>query len=294
MKVLLTGARGLIGSAILQLLQNQGIDTVVIGRLRPLNYHGEFITCDLLHLAATPALIANVGATHLVHLAWFVEHGHYWTSPLNPRWVESSVRLVEMFRDSGGQKVLAAGTCAEYEWSWGLCREDFTPLIPASPYGVAKDACRRLLDSICRESGMSFVWGRIFLPYGPREDSRRLLPSLREVFQGTRAPFPVNKTAYRDFLHTDDVAWGFIRLLFARAEGAYNVSSGQPVQIAEVVRLIAAHWDADPDIVLQLEKADLAEPTILVGDSGKLRSLGWTPAYGIQALVDYGRHDANS
>lgn len=294
MKVLLTGARGLIGSTILRLLQNQGIDTVVIGRSRPLDYQGEFIAADLLQLAATPTLIAKAGATHLMHLAWYVEHGHYWTSPLNLRWVEASVRLVEMFRDASGQKVLAAGSCAEYEWSCGVCREDLTPLIPATLYGVAKDACRRLLDSTCREGNMSFAWGRIFLPYGPNEDSRRLVPSLKEVFQGKRPPFPVNKTAYRDFLHTEDVARGFIRLLFPQAEGTYNVCSGQPVQIAEVVRLIAAHYDADPSIVLDLEKTRSTEPEILVGDSGKLRSLGWSPAYGIEEMVAKGTQDANN
>jgi nucleoside-diphosphate-sugar epimerase len=293
MKVLLTGASGLIGTTILRLLQNQGIDTVVIGRARPLDYQGEFIAADLLELAATPALIANAGATHLMHLAWYVEHGLYWTSPLNLRWVDASVRLVEMFRDAGGQKVLAAGSCAEYEWSWGVCREDFTPLIPATLYGVAKDACRRLLGSLCRESDMPFAWGRIFLPYGPNEDSRRLVPGLKEVFQGKRAPFPVNQTAYRDFLHTEDVARGFIRLLFSQAEGAYNVCSGQPVQIAEVVRLIAAQCGADPGIVLDLEKTGSTEPEILVGDSGKLRSLGWSPAYGIEGILAKGTRDAN-
>jgi len=275
MKVLVTGASGFLGRYVLDQLAWRGIDAVVVGRSCPAKHDGDFIQADLLQKEDCSAVVQRARATHLLHLAWYAEHGAYWTSPLNLRWLEASVRLVEAFCSAGGQKVVVAGTCAEYDWSCGYCREDTTPLTPASMYGTAKDATRRLIAAVCNTHHVAFAWGRIFLPYGQGEDSRRLIPSLIQVFQGTRPPFGVNATAYRDFLHAEDVAHGFMRLLLSDTEGAYNISSGQPMQIAEVVHLIANKVNGDSRIILDLSSERPGEPEILIGDSRKLKALGW-------------------
>ncbi len=279
MRVLLTGASGFLGRYVLRQLLQQKIDVVVVGRSCPAGHSGDFIQADLLQPNDCADLIERARPTHLIHLAWYAEHGKYWASPLNLRWLEASVRLVEAFCAAGGQKVVAAGTCAEYDWSCGYCREDPTPLKPASMYGTAKDATRRLLAEVCITKQIPFAWGRIFLPYGKGEDSRRLVPSLIEVFRGKRPPFGVNASAYRDFLHADDVASGFIRLLLSAAEGSYNISSGRPTQIAEVVRAIANAANGNPRIVLDLSTQRPGEPEILFGDNGKLKALGWQPVH---------------
>jgi nucleoside-diphosphate-sugar epimerase len=285
MRVLLTGASGFIGRYVLNQIVDARIDAVVVGRSRLNGYTGDFVEADLLQSLDYDALIHRVGASHLIHFAWHAEHGQYWTSPLNLRWVEASVRLVEAFCVAGGQKVVAAGTCAEYDWSYGFCRENVTPLSPATLYGTAKDATRRLLDAVCKAHQTQFAWGRIFFPYGKGEDSRRLIPSLIDVFQGKRPPFGVNANAYRDFLHVQDVANGFLRLLLSDARGNYNIASGQPTQIAAVVRSMAHAYHGDPRIVLDLSTERPGEPEILFGDSQGLRALDWQPLYSINEIA---------
>lgn len=113
MRALLTGASGFLGRYVLDQLRRQGVDTVVIGRTCPGGPHGDTIQADLLQLEDYTAIVQRAQATHLLHLAWYAEHGQYWTSPLNLRWLEASVRLVEAFCVAGGQKVVAAGSCAE-------------------------------------------------------------------------------------------------------------------------------------------------------------------------------------
>ena len=284
MKVLLTGASGFLGRHVLRQLEKHNIDTVAIGRSRPLNYSGAFMAADLLH-DDLMKMARCAGASHLLHLAWYAEHGEYWKSPLNLRWVDATVRLVEAFCVAGGRKVVVAGTCAEYDWTAGCCHEDGTPLNPASLYGVAKDATRRLLAAVCSADQVAFSWGRIFIPYGKGEDRRRLVPSLVEVFKGTRTPFGVNAGAYRDFLHADDLARGFVQLVQTEAEGNFNISSGCPTQIGTVVEEIARAFNGNPRIVLDLSTERPGEPEILFGDNAKLMALGWQVVHSIADIA---------
>jgi nucleoside-diphosphate-sugar epimerase len=285
MKVLVVGASGFIGRHVLNQLVGAGIDSVVVGRTCPTGYTGDFVEADLLEAEGSKNLIQRAGASHLIHLAWYAEHGAYWTSPLNLRWVDATVRLTEAFCLAGGKQMVLAGTCAEYDWSYGYCTETNTPLKPATLYGIAKDATRRLVTAVCAEYQVPCAWGRIFLPYGPGEDSRRLIPALIDVFEGKRVPFGVNATAFRDFLHVEDVAAGFLTLLQGGAGGAFNICSSQPVQIAEVVKLLAKQRTADPQLILSLNTERPCEPPLLVGDNKKIMQLGWRAKHSLSELA---------
>lgn len=278
MKVLVTGASGFLGRYVLSSLKRRGIPTVAISRSSHATGAGQTLSLDLLAHTNLPATIEQIKATHLLHLAWYTEHGKYWSSPQNLRWVEASLRLVDAFCTAGGGHVVVAGTCAEYDWSHGWCREDATPLAPSTLYGVAKDALRRLVAPACELQGTRCAWGRVFFPYGMGESSPRLLPSLVEVFRNARPPFPVNAKAYRDFVHASDVAEAFVTLLLTDARGPYNIGSGTPTQVETLVREVANALGADPLPMLELAKMRNEEPPILVGDNRRLLSLGWRPS----------------
>ncbi len=286
MKVLLTGASGFLGRHVLHSLRQHGIETVLLGRQPPVDPKATaWIAADLLASPDWATLMAQAQATHLLHLAWYAEHGRYWDTPLNLRWVETTVRLTEAFCQAGGQQVVVAGTCAEYDWSHGYCREESTPLHPATLYGVAKDATRRLVMAVCQQHKIPCAWGRVFLPFGAGESQQRLIPSLIAALRGQRSPFGINASAYRDFLHASDVAEGLVTLLQPGAQGAYNISSGQPVQLEALVRQLAQALHADPGPLLALTSERPGEPALLVGDPQRLQALGWRPACSLEQAL---------
>lgn len=291
MRVLLTGASGFLGRYVLQSLQRHHIETVMLGRHRaPNSDFAEFIEADLLAMPNFDALVKQANATHLLHLAWFTEHGEFWSSPQNLSWIYATVRLVDAFCIAGGQRVVVAGSCAEYAWSQNnILREDDTPLKPATLYGTAKNTTRRLVNAICTQHHVPLAWGRIFLLYGAGENRARLIPSLIDAFRGQRPPFGINASAVRDFLHASDVAEGFVTLLRGGDSGAYNISSGQPVLLGDVARELARWLGADPQTVLRLTPERPGEPTSLSGENLKLKSLGWLPqlslSHGLELTV---------
>ncbi len=289
MRVLLTGASGYLGQHVLRSLRRRGCDVVVLGRSLPTGFDDvPLVKADLLEPSGLADAVKGAGATHLLHLAWYAEYGKFWASPLNFRWVDASLRLVQAFCEAGGEHVVMAGSCAEYDWSYGYLREEITPHSPQTTYGVAKDATRRLTSALCALHDVSMAWGHIFFPFGNGEAPQRMIPSLIEVFRGRAAPFGVNANAYRGMLHVPDAADAFVTLLLpkpdnsASPQGSFNICSGQPVQIGHVVRVLAELCGADPLPVLNLVSTRSGDPPMLVGDNSRLLATGWSPAYTLE------------
>ena len=291
MRVLITGASGYLGRHVLDRLRTRGCEIVLIGRTRPAGTENlSWLPVDLLDDDNLESVVRAARASHLLHLAWYAEYGKFWSSPLNLRWVDASLRLLQAFTEQGGRHVVMAGSCAEYDWQGdGSFFEDATPLNPATLYGAAKDATRRLAHAWCRERGVTLAWGHVFFPFGPGEARQRMLPSLIRVFRGQAEPFGVNADAWRGMLPVRDAAEAFVHLLVNACEGRYNICSGQAVQVGDVVRALARLCDADPAAVLALTTARPGDPHRLVGDNSRLLETGWQPTQtleqGLETMV---------
>jgi nucleoside-diphosphate-sugar epimerase len=281
MRVLLTGGSGFIGQHLAGALNAEGIDVYTLGRTSPRaesNYHN----IDLLAKQDFYGLMEAANPTHLIHLAWCTEHGKYWGSQDNLIWMASTRRLFEAFAKHGGTHAFVAGTCAEYDWRYGYCDEELTPCNPGTLYGIAKDATRRMCQLLASSYDVPLTWGRIFFPYGPGENSRRLIPSLFSAFRGELEPFGVNKHYLRDFVHVDDLVSAILICIRKKLDGVINLSSGNPVALEQIVRIIATVEGKDPSLILDKKAPNRAEPPLLVGKNEKLRSLGWIPGQDLE------------
>jgi len=139
MRILITGANGFIGRRVLEALLGRGHQVIAHGRRAVDGSSGvERVASDLLEAGAPEALAREARADVLVHLAWTVEHGRFWTDPRNDAWADVSLRLARACAQAGARRIVATGTCYEYDWPHDAdCVENATPLAAHTPYDAA-------------------------------------------------------------------------------------------------------------------------------------------------------------
>ena len=278
-RVLLTGATGFIGRQAVGPLLAAGHELhAVTTQEAPGGPDG--VIWHRADLLASPDVVTEVAPEILVHLAWYVEPGLFWTAPENVRWVEASLALLRAFAGAGGRRAVVAGTSAEYQWLGlgGPCHEQRTPLRPATLYGGAKHALNQVAALYAEQAGFELAWGRVFFVYGPGEPEARLVPSVgRALLAGE--PVPTTRgDQVRDFMYVDDVAAAFASLADRDIVGAVNVASGKPVAVREVVDTLAGVVGR-PDLLLPggLPSRE-GDPPTLVADVCRLRDeVGFAP-----------------
>lgn len=296
MKILVTGASGFIGSHVLSVIEGMGYE-VYATRLSNVaktkkNQEIEWIELDILNLDAVSSMMSRVRPDLLIHLAWNVESGKYSTSPENLLWAYATLNLVKQFQSNGGQRVVVAGSCAEYSWNYGLCDEAQTPLLPSTVYGSCKDIARRLIYDFHNKQEIIFTWARIFYPYGPGEYRGRLIPQIILSFlENKELKTSLNKH-YRDYIHARDVATALVHLVLnSKNSDCFNICSGSLIQVSNVIAECKKHVTKSPAIYLGGKSLKVIEPNLVGGINSKLLATGWTPKIsfsdGIEEYIKY-------
>lgn len=277
-RVVVTGATGFLGRQAVPALLASGWDVHALARRLPstVDTRVTWHEVDLLADGPPGRLLREIAAEHLLHLAWCAEPGRFWTDPANLSWTVATAQLVRAFASAGGRRIVGAGSCAEYDWEAGWCREA-TPLRPATLYGAAKAATGTLLTAWGPRADVRIAWGRLFHLYGPGEPPGKLVGS---VVSGLRAGriVPLSRgEQLRDFLHTRDAAAALVAILDSELDGPINVASGQPVKVRDLV-LMLGEAAGSPHLLRFGERPPVVgEPPLLAGDVSLLNSIGWSP-----------------
>lgn len=287
-RVLVTGASGFIGYQTLLPLLARGYEVHAVVRKSP-HDHIDGVTwheTDLLHDAG--ALIRQVRPSHLLHLAWQVVPGKF-ASPENFDWVTASM---ELLRNFDGERAVVCGSAYEYDWDFGYCSEEITPLRPTTVYGSCKHALQSMLTALARDTGLSIAWGRLFFLYGPREHPDRLVASvIRSLLKEEPAECSHGRQI-RDYMHVQDVAAGLVATLDSPVEGAVNICSGEATTVRDIVLSIGDILGKPELIRLGALPARANDTPLVVGQNTRLvAETDWQPAFdlrsGLQHTIDW-------
>ncbi len=241
-RLLLTGATGFVGRACVAPLLAKGFEVHAAARapgdLPRVTWH----KVDLLDEGSSRALLRDLRPTSVVHAAWYVAHGKFWTAPENEVWVAATEAFAAAFREVGGRRFIGIGTCAEYADAAGADEAPWpeTRLVaPVTPYGRAKAECAACLARIAKRTGLSVAWARLFHLFGAGEHPQRLVPSIVRALQEGREAHCASGVPVRDFCSTWFVGKALAALAASDVTGPVNVASGEGRSIAFIARFLA-------------------------------------------------------
>lgn len=245
---------------------------VSAGRLESITHH----QVDLLDCGAHRPLLEHIRPSHLLHIAWYAEHGKFWDAVENALWLKATLSLVENFCHTGGARVVGVGTCAEYDWEYGLLVEGVAPERPTCLYGCAKLAAGQNAAALAKAHSVGFSWARIFFPYGPEEPESRLVPYvITSLLRGEIARCTHGRQ-FRDFLHVADVGDALAALLDSPVCGPINIGSGIPVTIGDVVSRIGMALGRSELVMLGAVPESENSARMILADTVRLtEEVGW-------------------
>lgn len=286
MRAFITGISGFIGSHVARAMVASGYDVLGLvmsddnlWRLTDISSKIELIEGSLENVSGIRDGLLTYQPQVCIHLAWYAEPGKYLNSQENLVSLQGSLDMLRALFECGCEHFIGAGTCAEYEMKPDILYENDRTK-PETLYSAAKLSFKLIGEQIALQYGRSFSWGRIFYLYGPFEDGRRLIPlAMKAFYEGKEFPATAGEQV-RDYLHVEDVASAFLKMAQVSQPGTYNISSGLPITLRELLTQLTKVADGKLEL-LQFGKIPYPawNPIYICGDNQRLRSLGWKPKY---------------
>jgi nucleoside-diphosphate-sugar epimerase len=288
MKICFTGGTGFVGTALLRALVARQLDISLITNRTNLNLPAgsevKLIKADLLSESGRRVAIEQSEADTLLHLAWYAEFNLFWQSPVNLDWLYASLDILRLFAEQGGKRVIILGSGTEYDWSASGCFHEYSsPVSPYTYYGQCKDALRRAAMGYASIRGLSFLWGRLFWPYGPGETQGRLLTSLALKMLNNQPAVCRAGSLKRDYIFIEDVADALATVVCSPLEGILNIASGESVSLGFLSEKLADIMGTRRLLQVETVPTSPGNPEDIKANVQRLRQdLNWKPRYSIE------------
>lgn len=289
-KIYVAGHRGLVGSAIVRALLNQGFTNLVY------RTHAEL---DLTDQQAVRQFFADQKPEHVILAAARVggihANNHYRGEFIYQNLAIETHVIDAAYRQGVEHLVFLGSSCVYPRDCPQPMREEYLltgPLEPTNePYAIAKIAGIKLCEAYNAQYGTRFVTLMPTNLYGSQDnfdlETSHVIPALmRKVHEAKVAGAGEvvvwgSGTPRREFLHVDDLA-GAVVFTLGQQEGSglLNVGSGQEVTIAELAESLCRVIGFSGRIVFDATKPDGTPRKLL--DSGRIKKLGWQAKIGLE------------
>lgn len=233
--VIVTGGNGFIGSSLIKKLVANGIKVVAVD----ITFQGERLPDSELITKIESCVDASLVEKLPVeeydafyHFAWKGVNGADKANPsVQLANIQMAIDCVDICKKLNVKKFLCAGTVAENA-TFSLPNLEKTS--GGMMYGVAKHACRLILEDYCKNIGQQFVWMQFSNIYGVGNKTGNLVSyTLGELMTGNEATFGPALQPY-DFIYVEDLIEAVYRLGEKETNKAfYYIGSGSPRQLKE-------------------------------------------------------------
>jgi nucleoside-diphosphate-sugar epimerase len=299
--IFVAGGAGMAGSAVIAAILARHPDARVRATYRNTppgiaDTRLEHVHLDLTDAGALEQAMAGCDATVLAAsesggIRMLAEEPWRQVTPnlvLAARWLEAA-------HAAGVRRALFIGSATCYQPLDGLIREDDLDLNrDPAPEAFGVGWVMRSAEKLCEfweRCGVEVVRVRAANIYGPRArfDPARsnFIPALIRKAADRLSPFEVwgSPDVTRDVIYSADFGEAIARLLDAPgAPGrVFNVGSGQPVRVGDVVKTLLRLTDNEDVQVVYTSTAPASSPTRVLDCERLRRELNWIPSTSLEA-----------
>ncbi len=279
--ILLTGATGMIGSAIVREALKHDYEITCIARKGssragniPQDSRVHVVACNISDYAS---LELDGQYDVFMHLAWDkTSVGGRDDVDCQLKNIQYALDAVRLAKRAGCSAFIGAGSQAEY----GVKGEPLTcgmPVNPESGYGIAKYAAGKFAGMLCSQLGMRFNWLRILSIYGKNDGENTLISYLIRELKAGRSPELTKCEQTWDYLNCDDAARAFIAVAEKGLDGkTYPLGSGKGRPLSAYVTDLRDALNPSVQIAFGKKPYYPHQPMFLVADVSELeKDTGW-------------------
>jgi GDP-L-fucose synthase len=282
-KIYVAGHRGMVGSAIVRKLQQEGYTNLVLRTSAELDLRNQqavndfFATekPDYVFLAA--ARVGGIHANNVFRAEFLYDN------------LAIQINTIDAAYRNGVTKLLFLGSSCIYpKLAPQPLKEEYlltgTLEHTNEPYAIAKIAGIKLAEAYRDQYGCNFISAMPTNLYGPNDNydlnNSHVLPALIRKFHEAKTEGKPQVEIWgtgspkREFLHVDDLATACLFLMNNYNEKQFvNVGTGEDLSIKELALLIKSIVGFEGELVFNTEKPD-GTPRKLM-DVSKINKLGW-------------------
>ena len=315
-KVLITGGAGLIGRRIVVELCRLGYDVSIydnlqmgsIDEFKPIKDKLDIYNGDIRNYKKLSSAVSR--CDQVLHLAAPSSMIMYLETPIESTLVtyQGFLNLIEAMRRHNVNKLVFASTSAVYEGLPVPWREDMV-VFPPDLKALSKLQNEEVAHLYANRYGITSVAVRPLSVYGTGEYTKKGYANIISLFvwailNGNRPIIWGDGTQTRDFIHVDDAAKLFVRIIewnkFNQEEGGFevfNLGTGIETSFNEIVMIINELLGTEYEPIYTPVPIDVYSKRILA-DMEKVRKiLGWCHSIsvrkGIQMTIDEASKSGN-
>lgn len=300
MTVLVTGATGFSGRALLQFLDTLGRNDIAgIARTVPsegkVDNQARLIACDITDRLRVTEVMQEIRPDYCIHLAGLTRGEPFDLFRANITGTENLLDAV--VTACPACRVLVISSSAVYGYAGNDPIGEDTPVKSLGDYGASKAAQEKVALDRYEKRGMQVAIARPFNLVGPGQPDSflcgRIVRQVIEIERGERENLELLETrSYRDFIDVRDAVRAYSAIVLhqdferACASKIFNVASGAATPVSRVIEL--AEEITGRTFVVELpEDPPVVAIPFQLGDISQIkRVIGWKPEISLKKTLE--------
>ena len=293
-KILVAGAKGMVGSAIVRNLEDKGYTNIIKGTREDVDFTNQdeteryFCSEEPEYVFIAAAKVGGIMANNNYKADFLTEN------------LQIQTNIIQQSYNFGVKKLLFLGSSCIYpKFATQPIREDQLMTGALEPtndaYAIAKIAGIMMCQAYRQQHGFNAISLMPTNLYGPNDNfdlqTSHVLPAMIAKFdiaKESHAPVVIcwgDGSSMREFLHVDDLAEACYVCMQKYDEPEHiNVGTGEDVRIWELASIISDVVGFPGEILWDFTKPNGTPRKVLNVD--KIKSLGWEPKIGLREGIE--------